>query len=66
MRGAFPKVYQSFQAFERDELNKLQSLDQSMDRMMDEMMAKDHGEERRRGAGGRREPGEDGILFDKY
>ncbi len=41
MRGyaAAPKVYRSFEEFERDELNKLDVLHASIDDMLDEMFA---------------------------
>jgi|RhiMethySRZTD1v2_1073278.scaffolds.fasta_scaffold2984864_2 hypothetical protein len=37
MRGAFPRVYQSFQEFEREELRKLDSFSGSLEDMLDEM-----------------------------
>jgi hypothetical protein len=36
---AFPKVYRSFEEFERDELRKLDGLHVSIDDMLDEMFA---------------------------
>ena len=40
MRGyAVPKVYRSFEEFERDELRKLDGLHVSIDEMLDEMFA---------------------------
>ena len=40
MRGyAVPKVYRSFEEFERDELRKLDGLHTSIDDMLDEMFA---------------------------
>jgi len=36
---AFPKVYRSFEEFERDELRKLDGLHMSIDDMLDEMFA---------------------------
>jgi hypothetical protein len=40
MRGnAFPKVYRSFEEFERDELRKLDGLHVSIDDMLDEMFS---------------------------
>ena len=40
MRGfAAPKVYRSFEEFERDELRKLDGLHTSIDDMLDEMLA---------------------------
>ncbi|MGZ5767976.1 MAG: hypothetical protein ACXWJ9_12290 [Caldimonas sp.] len=40
MRGfAAPKVYRSFEEFERDELRKLDGLHVSIDEMLDEMFA---------------------------
>ena len=41
MRAAFPKVYRSFEEFERDELRKLDGLHVSIDDMLDEMFAAD-------------------------
>ncbi|MFI5290741.1 MAG: hypothetical protein ACHQ17_13865 [Polyangia bacterium] len=37
--NAFPKVYRSFEEFERDELHKLDGLHVSIDDMLDEMFA---------------------------
>lgn len=37
--NAFPKVYRSFEEFERDELRKLDGLHVSIDEMLDEMFA---------------------------
>ncbi len=34
---AFPKVYRSFEEFERDELRKLDTLTLSIDEMLDDM-----------------------------
>ena len=40
MRGnALPKVYRSFEEFERDELRKLDTLHVSIDEMLDDMFA---------------------------
>ncbi len=40
MRGnALPKVYRSFEEFERDELRKLDTLHMSIDDMLDDMFA---------------------------
>lgn len=40
MRGfAAPKVYRSFEEFERDELRKLDGLHVSIDEMLDEMFS---------------------------
>ena len=36
---AFPKVYRSFEEFERDELRKLDTLHMSIDEMLDDMFA---------------------------
>ena len=38
---AFPKVYRSFEEFERDELRKLDGLHVSIDDMLDEMFAEE-------------------------
>jgi hypothetical protein len=35
--NAFPKVYRSFEEFERDELRKLDGLHVSIDEMLDQM-----------------------------
>jgi hypothetical protein len=40
MRGAFPKVYRSFEEFERDELGKL-GMASTVEDMMDEMFAEE-------------------------
>jgi hypothetical protein len=37
--NAFPKVYRSFEEFERDELRKLDGLHASIDDMLDDMFA---------------------------
>lgn len=40
MRGnALPKVYRSFEEFERDELRKLDGLHYTIDEMLDQMFA---------------------------
>jgi hypothetical protein len=41
MRDAFPKVYRSFEEFEREELQKLDRLYVSVDEMLDEMFAEE-------------------------
>jgi len=41
MRAAMPRIYKSFQDFERDELRKLDSLSGSIDDMLDEMFAEE-------------------------
>ncbi len=42
MRGnALPKVYRSFEEFERDELRKLDGLHVSIDDMLDEMFGEE-------------------------
>ena len=41
MRDAFPKVYRSFEEFEREELQKLDRLYLSVDEMLDEMFAEE-------------------------
>ena len=42
MRGnAAPKVYRSFEEFERDELRKLDGIHSSIDDMLDEMFAEE-------------------------
>lgn len=51
MRGnALPKVYRSFEEFERDELRKLDGLHSTIDEMLDEMF----GEELQAEADGKR------------
>jgi hypothetical protein len=37
--AAYPKVYRSFEEFERDELRKLDGLHVSIDEMLDQMFA---------------------------
>jgi hypothetical protein len=41
MRAAFPKVYQSFEEFEREELRKLDTLSTTIDDMLDDMFAEE-------------------------
>ena len=53
----FPRVYRSFQEFERSELRKLDHLYGSVDDMVDELLLSELDDEPR----GRRD---DGILFD--
>jgi len=38
---AFPKVYRSFEEFERDELRKLDTLHLSIDEMLDDMFGQE-------------------------
>ena len=52
----FPRVYQSFEDFERFELRKLDGLYESVDGMMDEMLFSEAEEERYR---------DDDNLFDE-
>jgi hypothetical protein len=54
----FPRVYRSFEDFERSELRKLDHLYESVDDMMDELLLSELDDEAR----GRRD---DGILFDE-
>jgi hypothetical protein len=37
--NAFPKVYRSFEEFERDELRRLDGLHMTIDEMLDDMFA---------------------------
>ena len=37
--NAIPKVYRSFEEFERDELRKLDGFDMSIDEMLDDMFS---------------------------
>jgi hypothetical protein len=39
--NAFPKVYRSFEEFERDELRKLDGLHMSIDEMLDDMFSEE-------------------------
>ena len=41
MRAGFPKVYQSFEEFEREELRKLDTLSTTIDDMLDDMFAEE-------------------------
>ena len=54
MRGnALPKVYRSFEEFERDELRKLDGLHSTIDEMLDEMFGEElnfDGESKKRSA----------------
>jgi hypothetical protein len=56
MNSVFPRVYRSFEDFERSELRKLDHLYESVDDMMDEMLLAELEEDRR--------GDDDGILFD--
>jgi len=56
MASMFPRVYRSFEEFERSELQKFDHLYDSVDDMMDEMLASELEEDSRRR--------DDGILFD--
>ena len=58
MASMFPRVYRSFEDFERSELRKLDHLYESVDDMMDELLLSELDDEAR----GRRD---DGILFDE-
>ena len=58
MAPRFPRVYRSFEEFERNELRKLEHLHGSVDDMVDELLAADHDEESHG-------PVDDGILFDR-
>jgi hypothetical protein len=55
--SAFPKVYRSFEEFERDELRKLDLLHQSIDELIDDMFGELEFDEN--GKRKRAEPGED-------
>lgn len=59
MATIFPRVYRSFDDFERNELRKLDHLYSSVDDMVDEMLKAELGDEEY-GA-----PADDGILFDR-
>ena len=60
MRGfAAPKVYRSFEEFERDELRKLDGLHTSIDDMLDEMFADELDFEASGGKRGRSEDDEE-------
>jgi len=52
----FPRVYRSFEEFERSELEKFDHLYDSVDDMMDELLAAELEEDSSRR--------DDGILFD--
>jgi hypothetical protein len=56
MGNVFPRVYSSFEEFEKSELRKLDHLYESVDDMMDDMLLAELDEDRRRD--------DDGILFD--
>ena len=66
MRGSFPRVYQSFQEFEREELGKLRSLDNVMDGMVDRMKDKKEKDAEEEQEVHTHRPRADGILFDEY
>ena len=56
MASMFPRVYRSFEEFERSELEKFDHLYDSVDDMMDELLAAELEEDSSRR--------DDGILFD--
>ncbi|MBK6847619.1 MAG: hypothetical protein IPG96_08835 [Proteobacteria bacterium] len=58
MQSTFPRVYRSFEDFERNELRKLDSLYGSVDDMVDELVLAELDDD-----GGRGD--DDGILFDR-
>ena len=60
MANMFPRVYRSFEEFERSELRKLDGLYDSVDDMMDELLLSELEDEDRSRRGR-----EDGILFDE-
>jgi hypothetical protein len=51
---AMPRIYKSFEDFERDELRKLDSLSGSIDDMLDEMFAEELDFDGQSGGRGRR------------
>jgi hypothetical protein len=57
MASIFPRVYRSFDDFERSELRKLDHLYSSVDDLVDEMLRAEMEEDF--------EPVDDGILFDR-
>lgn len=57
MSSGFPRVYRSFEDFERTELRKLDHLYGAVDDMVDELLLSELEEER--------DERDDGILFDK-
>ena len=59
MARLFPRVYRSFEDFERSELRKLDHLYNSVDDMVDEMLLAELEEEQRSA------DEDDGILFDR-
>ncbi len=56
MASMFPRVYRSFEEFERAELRKLDHFYESVDDMMDDVLLSELDDDRRRD--------DDGILFD--
>lgn len=57
MSSMFPRVYRSFDEFERAELRKLDHMYESVDGMLDEILAAEMEEERH--------CEDNGILFDE-
>ena len=57
MASMFPRVYRSFDEFERNELRKLDHLYSSVDDLVDEMLKAELEDDF--------DPGDDGILFDR-
>jgi hypothetical protein len=58
MATMFPRVYSSFEEFERQELRKLDQLYNSVDDMVDELLAAELDDDSQ-------SQREDGILFDR-
>jgi hypothetical protein len=58
MASMFPRVYRSFDDFERNELRKLDHLYSSVDELVDEMLKAELDEDYGSSA-------DDGILFDR-
>jgi hypothetical protein len=58
MRGApFPKVYRSFEEFERDELRKFNGFHASLDEMIDDMFGSELEKEKEKAKRGRKAKG---------
>lgn len=58
MATMFPRVYSSFEEFERQELRKLDQLYSSVDEMVDELLAAEMEDDGQASH-------DDGILFDR-
>lgn len=59
MRAAIPRIYKSFEEFEREELRKLDGMGGSIDEMLDEVFAEELDFDMDKGGRGKRAKSED-------